>query len=653
MGVVDRVDSPRPKLAQDLLLEVEDLAVTFETGKGDVPAVRGASWEVGPRETLVVLGESGSGKTVSLHAAAGLLPQNARVRGNIRFRGREVTGLSPGALRRYRGQSYGMVFQDPLSSLNPCFPVGDQIAEVLRVHRNLSHQSAWRRAVEILELVRIREPARRAKQYPHELSGGMRQRVMISMAIALEPPLLLADEPTTALDTSVRASILETIQDLRDNMGMGVVLITHDIGVAAAVADRVAVMYAGAVVEYGDASQVLSDPAHPYTAALLGSVPRMEARGVPLVAIPGTPPTATTVPSGCSFHPRCRFERERCATEIPELRDVVAERHQFARCHWSEELRSDDQLGYWRPDDGRTADLAPIGHTGERSSAPLLRIDGLTKEFPLGSKRRGEILRAVDGVSLGLQRGETLGLVGESGSGKSTTAMMIAGLVPPTSGTISFRGQTISGLRRKEMRKLRRHIQVVFQDPFSSLDPRMTIEKIVAEPLWVHRVGRKEERRNRVGELMELVGLDPSHLNRHPHQLSGGQAQRVSIARALTLEPDLLILDEPVSALDLSIQAQVLNLLRRLQRELGLTYVFIGHDLAAVGYISDRIAVMKKGEIVELDTVDAIYDNPRHDYTSMLLQAMLDPQRDLGRMRSATGRSTRLPMNRHGEEEVV
>jgi peptide/nickel transport system ATP-binding protein len=622
----------------EVLLEVDNLDVTFDTPAGDVHSVRGVSWTLERGETLVVLGESGSGKSVSLHAIAGLTPKNGRVDGSVRFRGKELLGLKGDELRQYCAHSYGMVFQDPMSSLDPCFTVGDQIAEILRVHRDDSAADAWKRAIELLEIVRIDDPPRRAKQYPHELSGGMRQRVMIAMAIALDPPLFLADEPTTALDTSVRGAVLETMMDLRDRLGMGVVLITHDIGVAAAVADKVAVMYAGRVVEHGPADQVLTNPGHPYTAALLGSLPRLERLGSALEAIPGTPPSALRVPSGCSFHTRCRFATDLCREERPEL--TLTASGQLAACHWTTQLVAEDALGYWR-------DSTPLPESeGELSTESFVEVEHLVKEYRLGSGRRSKAFRAVDDISFSIPRGTTLGLVGESGSGKSTTAMIMAGLTTPTSGTVKVGGVDLGSLSRKQMRTERQHMQVVFQDPFSSMDPRMTIAQIVDEPLLVHTKGNRAERRARVIELLDLVGLDEDYLDRYPHQVSGGQAQRVAIARALTLEPALLILDEPVAALDLSIQAQILNLLKDLQARLGLTYLFIGHDLAAVAYISDKVAVMSKGRIVEVDTMAAIYENPADGYTRQLLDAVLDPEADLGRYAVAgtsSGKETWTP----------
>jgi peptide/nickel transport system ATP-binding protein len=604
------------------LLAVEDLTVSF----GPVEAVRGVSWGVSAHETLVLLGESGSGKTVSLHAVAGLLPGNARVGGSLRAGGEDLTGLSSSQWRRFRAERYGMVFQDPMSALNPCFSAGDHLAEILRVHRGLSRADAWQRAVDLLETVRIPDPARRAKQYPHELSGGMRQRVMIAMAIALDPPLLLADEPTTALDTSVRGAILETLQALREELGMGMVLITHDIGVAAATADRIAVMYAGKVVEHTDAAGLLRDPAHPYTAALLGSLPRLGRLDRRLEAIPGTPPAATAVPPGCAFHPRCRFAEPVCTRQVPALLPVAGG-HDGA-CHLQERLRAEGALDYWRAGE-------PVEHPSTRPDAePYVRVEGLVKEYALGKGT----FRAVDTVSFSIPRGTTLGIVGESGSGKSTTAMILCGLTAPTAGRVQVGGDDLLALDRAALRRKRRDIQVVFQDPHSSLDPRMSVQAIVSEPLLVHDPAGKPRRGARVAELLDLVGLDGSYAERYPHQLSGGQAQRVSIARALALEPALLILDEPVASLDLSIQAQILNLLRALQRRLDLTYVFIGHDLAAVAYVSDRVAVMRKGVIEELDDVEAIYQRPASGYTRMLLDAVLDPERDLGRLSGAAVR---------------
>ncbi|WP_341250407.1 ABC transporter ATP-binding protein [Euzebya pacifica] len=639
------MDADKPSPLGAPLLEVANLDVAFATAAEPVHAVRNVSWTLEPGETLVILGESGSGKSVSVHAAAGLLASNGAAAGSIRFRGEEVLDLGGRELRRFKAESYGMIFQDPMRSLDPCFTVGDQIAEIMRVHRGTSRKAAWDRAVDLLATVRIDDPARRAAQFPHELSGGMRQRVMIAMAIALEPPLLLADEPTTALDTSVRGAVLEIIVELREQFGMGVVLITHDIGVAAAVADRVAVMYAGSIVEQGTAAQVLHDPAHPYTAALLGSLPRFERLGATLEAIPGTPPNAALIPAGCAFHTRCAFATDVCGQQRPPLTDVGLAH--LTACVHADPLRADGRLSTWRDD-------APVEATAgtPTSNDAHVVVEDLVKEYRLGLGRDRTTLTAVDHLSFEIEKGTTLGLVGESGSGKSTTAMIVAGLTAPTSGRVLVGGTDIATLSRAGMRAMRRQVQVVFQDPFSSMDPRMTIGQIIDEPLLVHRMGDKAARHARVVELLDLVGLDEGYLDRYAHQVSGGQAQRVSIARALALEPDLVILDEPVAALDLSIQAQILNLLRDLQDRLGLTYLFIGHDLAAVAYVSSRVAVMSKGVIVEIDDVQRIYTEPESDYTRSLLDAILDPANDLGRFANVAVAAT-SPSPSPTEEEQV
>ncbi|MGQ0467453.1 MAG: ABC transporter ATP-binding protein [Sporichthyaceae bacterium] len=532
------------------LLEVTDLRVSFRTDEGDVQAVDGMTLALHPRHTLCVVGESGSGKSVTSLSILGLNdPRRATVTGSIKLDGRELIGLSEAQFNEIRGNDIAMVFQDALTALSPFWTIGNQIAEGYCRHTGASRGVARKRAIDLLGRVGIPDPGKRVDSYPHEFSGGMRQRAMIAMALACDPRILLADEPTSALDVTVQAQVLELLADLQEEFGMAVLLVTHDFGVVSEVADHVLVMNKGKVVERGPTQQVLRSPVDPYTKALLAAVPRLGA-GV--------------------HHP------ERVAPS---------------------------------PD-----------------AEPLLKVTGLSKHFPLrgsgGLRRKTDVVRAVDGVDLEVRRGETLGLVGESGSGKTTTGRLIARLIEPTGGTISYDGHDLTHLSPKALKRYRGRIQMVFQDPYASLNPRHTVATIVAAPLEVNGITPPGGRLKRVQELLELVGLEPDHYNRYPHQFSGGQRQRIGIARALALEPELVIADEPVSALDVTVQAQVLSLLERLQRELGLTYIFVSHDLAVVRNVSHRVAVMSKGKIVEMGPVDQIYENPQHEYTRTLLSAV-------------------------------
>ncbi|MGD7733965.1 dipeptide ABC transporter ATP-binding protein [Propionibacteriaceae bacterium G57] len=530
------------------VLRIDDLSVTFRGRRGEVAAVRNVSFEVHSGETVAVVGESGSGKSTTAAAINRLLPASATITsGSILFEGREMTTLPERQLVRLRGAGIGLVPQDPMSNLNPMMRVGAQIAEALEVHHLARGEAAWRRAVELLTMVGIPEAERRARQYPHEFSGGMRQRVLIAMGLACRPRLLIADEPTSALDVTVQRRVLDELAELAADLGAAVCLITHDLGLAAERADRVLVMHRGQVVESGPSAQVLRDPQHEYTKRLIAAAPSLNAQ-----------------------RPR-------------ELAD-------------------------------RTTD----------AGAALVHVQGLTKEFALRAPKKGEpgMFRAVDDVSFTIGRGQTVSIVGESGSGKSTTANLVLGLEPITAGSIMFDGQDVARLRGREAMAFRRRVQPVFQNPFASLDPRYTVERSVAEPLVVHRIGDARSRRDRVVELLEQVALPADYVTRMPHELSGGQCQRVAIARALALEPELVVLDEAVSALDVLVQAQVLDLLDELQQRLGLSYLFISHDLAVVRMISDQVHVMQRGRIIESGTPEQIFDDPQQDYTKELLAAI-------------------------------
>ncbi|MFP2993232.1 dipeptide ABC transporter ATP-binding protein [Mycobacterium intracellulare] len=607
------------------LLEVTDLAVTFATGGDPVTAVRGVSYRVEPGEVVAMVGESGSGKSVSAMAVVGLLPEYARVRGSVRLHDTELLGLDDDAMSRFRGKTVGMVFQDPMSALTPVYTVGDQIAEAIEIHQpRVGRRAARHRAVELLELVGIAEPERRARAFPHELSGGERQRVVIAIAIANDPDLLICDEPTTALDVTVQAQILEVLKTARDVTGAGVLIITHDLGVVAEFADRALVMYAGRVVESAEVHDLYRDRRMPYTVGLLGSVPRLDAaQGTRLVPIPGAPPSLAGLDPGCPFAPRCPLAIDECRLEEPELLPVGADHR--AAC-----IRT-DQVG------GRSAaDIYGVSTTAQSvrpdDSSVVVRVRDLTKTYRLTKgvlRRRAGEVRAVDGVSFELRQGRTLGIVGESGSGKSTTLHEILELTGPQSGSIEVLGTDVTTLSPASRRSLRRDIQVVFQDPVASLDPRLPVFELLAEPLRANGVD-KGGTNARVAELLEIVGLRRADAVRYPAEFSGGQKQRIGIARALALQPKILALDEPVSALDVSIQAGIINLLLDLQALFGLSYLFVSHDLSVIKHLAHEVVVMRSGTVVERGDSRQVFDNPQHEYTRQLLDAVPRPDPGAG-----------------------
>lgn len=606
------------------LLEVTDLAVTFGTGGDPVTAVRGVSYRIEPGEVVAMVGESGSGKSVSAMAVVGLLPGHARVRGSVRLHDTELLGLDDDAMSRFRGKTVGMVFQDPMSALTPVYTVGDQIAEAIEIHQpRLGRKAARRRAVELLELVGIAQPERRARAFPHELSGGERQRVVIAIAIANDPDLLICDEPTTALDVTVQAQILDVLKTARDITGAGVLIITHDLGVVAEFADRALVMYAGRVVESAGVHDLYRDRRMPYTVGLLGSVPRLDAtQGTRLVPIPGAPPSLAGLEPGCPFAPRCPLAIDECRLEEPELLPVGADHR--AAC-----IRTDQVGGRSAADIYGVSTAAPSAESGD--SSVVVRVRDLTKTYRLTKgvlrRRVGEV-RAVDGVSFEVRQGRTLGIVGESGSGKSTTLHEILELTGPESGSIEVLGTDVTTLNAAGRRSLRRDIQVVFQDPVASLDPRLPVFELLVEPLRAN--GFDKGRTNaRVTELLEIVGLRRADAIRYPAEFSGGQKQRIGIARALALQPKILALDEPVSALDVSIQAGIINLLLDLQALFGLSYLFVSHDLSVVKHLAHDVVVMHAGAIVEQGDSGQVFDNPQHEYTRQLLNAV--PQPDPGK----------------------
>jgi peptide/nickel transport system ATP-binding protein len=612
------------------LLEVEDLHTRFDTSKGAVRAVDGLTLRVDRGETVGVVGESGCGKTTLALSVLGLVPEPGRVvGGRISFDGRDLLTINHEDLRRLRGGHLAMTFQDPTAALNPLTRVGAQIKEAMTAHDRFSAIEAAERVVQMLREVRMPDAERRARSYPHQLSGGMRQRAALAMALANEPELLLADEPTSALDTATQAEIVRLLAARNRERGTAIVLVSHDLAVVAQLCRRVVVMYAGRIVEEGPTEVVLARPQHPYTWSLLRSVPRVDAqRSSRLASVSGEPPDLIQLPDGCTFHPRCPFAEERCRRDEPPLSEVEAAHR--ARC-WvmmrtvpDEERRAVSAAPVARP---QLLATRTSGHEGPRGDhQPLLVVDDVHKHFP-GPGSGGHVLRAVDGVSLEIGGGRTVGLVGESGCGKSTLARIIAGLTPPSAGRVLFEGQDVTRLRGRALRGVRRHLQIVFQDPFSTLDPRWTVGRSVSEPLRNFRLDRGAAREERVAELLEAVGLDPATARRHPHELSGGQRQRVGIARALAVRPSLLVCDEPLSALDVSIQAQILNLLDDLQRTLGLAYLFITHDLAVIRHLADDVAVMHEGRVVEAGPADSVFRQPRHPHTFRLLASVPTPAR--------------------------
>ena len=610
------------------LLEVDDLHVQFQTSRGIVRAVEGLSFHVDPGEVVAIVGESGSGKSVSALSIMRLLPRlTGRIpKGRVMFNGRNLLMLSEEEMRELRGREISMIFQEPMTSLNPILTIGLQITEPLTIHLGMTAEEARARAIELLGLVGIPDPARRLEQYPHQFSGGMRQRVMIAIGLACNPKLIIADEPTTALDVTIQAQILELMKELSRKLNIALIVITHNLGVVARYADRVIVMYASRLVEEGDADDVFHRPRHPYSMGLLRSVPRLDRpRGDKLETIEGLPPNAASPPPGCRFAPRCPYRIAVCDTEPGLIRTDTGG---LSRCHRIAEI-AEGKLTWAAAGAGSTVTEAKTGE-------PLLTVRNLTKHFEVRGGLRGSsgTVRAVQDVSFDIFPGETLGLVGESGCGKTTVGRLILRLEDKTSGELRFEGMDLSAASASDMKAVRRKIQVIFQDPYSSLNPRMTVGQIIGEPLHVYSLvpGRKEEYA-RVAQLLEQVGLRPEMAARYPHQLSGGQRQRVGIARALAMEPSFIVCDEAVSALDVSIQGQIINLLEDLQRRLGLAYLFIAHDLAVVRHISMRVVVMYFGRVMEVADRDAIYREPLHPYTKVLLDAapIPDPTIEKGR----------------------
>ena len=558
------------------LIRIENLSVDFQTDSGMVHAVKNISFDIPKGKTVGLVGESGSGKSVSSLAIMRLIPNppGKVTSGKIWFEDKDLLSLPESKMRDVRGNRISMIFQEPMTSLNPVFTVGEQIMETLILHEKMSKKQAYDKAIDLLTQVGIPNPQERIKSYPHEMSGGQRQRVMIAMAIACNPDLLIADEPTTALDVTIQKQILDLLADLQKKYGMSILFITHDLGVIADIADEVVVMYRGDIVERGQSKELFNNPKHPYTKGLLA----------------------------------CRPSLEKNPRRLPVVSDFMTADGQ--------EKKVDIESTKKSKEDRVVAD----------SHSVLVEIKNLKKHFALKKGFFGGAqswVKAVDDVSLQVRKGRTLGLVGESGCGKTTLGRTLLRLIEPTEGQILYNGTDITELEKEKMRNMRRKMQIIFQDPYASLNPRMSIGAAIMEPMVIHEIGSgKEERLAMAGDLMKKVGLDRSMLNRYPHEFSGGQRQRICIARALAVKPEFIVCDESVSALDVSIQAQILNLLLDLQEDMNLTYVFISHDLAVVKFISDEVAVMYNGKVVEMNTALGIYENPQHDYTKKLLSAI-------------------------------
>jgi oligopeptide/dipeptide ABC transporter ATP-binding protein len=609
------------------VLRVENLRTEFHMRTSTVVAVDGVSFHVDQGECVGIVGESGCGKSTTGFSIMRVLPHNGHVTGgSITLNGRDLAGLSEKEMRSVRGDEVALIPQDPLTSLNPTKTIGNQIAEAVRLHRDGTRPAARARALEVLTLVEMPRPAERLDQYPHELSGGLRQRVMIAMALACEPKLLIADEPTTALDVTIQAQILDLIDDLRTRLHMAVILITHDMGVIAGRTDRVVVMYAGKVAEEADTRELFNRMRHPYSEALLASVPTLDRSPADrLLSIPGLPPDLSQSITNCRFSPRCLYATDQCREQDPPLESVGgtgAVVHRFACFHPVEHATAEAVTLKERQEDARLGER----RTELSSRAEILRVDHLVKEFPVmsGGFLRHAVgsVKAVSDVSFSVRQGETFGLVGESGCGKTTVGRLVVALERPSAGSVQFEGEEVHKLSGHALRERRRDFQLMFQDPYASLDPRMRVGSIIREPLKVQGVGSPSEQVERVHALLGEVGLSEKALGRYPHEFSGGQRQRIGLARALALEPKLIVADEPVSALDVSVQAQILNLMKDLQARRGLTLVMISHDLAVIRYMADTIGVMYLGKMVELGPAAQVYEHPAHPYTRGLLDSV-------------------------------
>lgn len=606
------------------ILQLRKVSVAFKTEDGLLNAISQINIEVGQKEMVCLVGESGSGKTIASLSVMRLIDYENGVitDGEILFRGRNLAVHTQQEMGTLRGKKIAMVFQDPMNALDPVFTIGSQIIDVIRTHTRVSRSEAWEQAVTLLEKVGIPEPELRMRQYPYELSGGMLQRAMIAIALACGPELLIADEPTTALDVTIQDQILKLLRELKERMDMSILLITHDLGVAAEMADRIIVMYAGKIVEEGSARHILTEPRHPYTQGLLKSIGSYGSGGKRLYTILGSIPPLAALPTGCRFHPRCPAATARCRTEEPVLSGDNG--RQVACWHPGSSLEITDGEG--EPASGAAISRYALTNNKQvESDAPLLiEVEHLSKAYPIQRtffQRHKQAVKAVDNISFGIRERETFGLVGESGCGKSTLGKLLLQLEKPTGGSIHFQKRDLLTMSDKEFRQTRKELQVVFQDPAGSVNPRWRVEDIIGEPLQVHQGLKGSAKRDKVKEIMELVGLNPQWYSRFPHEFSGGQRQRIGIARAIVLKPKFILLDEAVSALDISVQSQIINLLQELQERFGLTYLFIAHGLDAVRHISNRIGVMYLGKMVEIAPAERLFLQPAHPYTKALLDA--------------------------------
>jgi peptide/nickel transport system ATP-binding protein len=637
------------------VIEISDLSTHIQLTRSVVQAVGNVSLTIEPGETLGLVGESGCGKSMTGLSIMGLLPPGGHiVGGSVKLGDKELVGLPDAELRKIRGNEIAMIFQDPLTSLDPTKTIGYQVAEPVRLHREVSKTEALERAAEVLNLVGLPRPKERLSDYPHQLSGGLRQRVMIAMALSCEPKLLIADEPTTALDVTIQAQILALLDDLKSRLGMAMLLITHDMGVIAGHADRVNVMYAGRIVETAETDELFATMHHPYTQALLASIPRLSQDAtMQLLNIPGLPPDLANPPGGCRFAARCSRATDKCRSDEPPLTGETGD-HLYACWHPVggplSSVGGDGAKKAVTISKPRTAPEEQAFSTGPDQvmrGSLLLEVRNLVKEYPVTSgailQRKSGAVHAVSDVSFTINAGETFGLVGESGCGKTTIGKMIVALERPNSGQVLLGGREISALSGNDLRRNRKYLQLMFQDPYSSLDPRMRVGAIIREPLAIQKIGSRDDQIKRVYELLDEVGLPRNAVERYPHEFSGGQRQRIGLARALTLNPRVIVADEPVSALDVSIRAQVLNLMRRLQADHDLTFIVISHDLAVVKYMAARIGVMYLGKLVEIGSGDDIYQRAAHPYTAGLIATIPVPEPEVARASRRAGIAGELP----------
>lgn len=603
----------------DKILSVKNLNVSFNTYAGVVQAVRDVSFDLHNGETLAIVGESGSGKSVMSKSLMGLIPSPPGVvKGDaITYKNENILNFNKKKLRKLRGSEISIVFQDPMTSLNPTMTIKQQIIEGIMLHQKTSKKEAVKKAIGLLNSVGIHNAETRINHYPHQFSGGMQQRVVIAMALACDPEILIADEPTTALDVTVQAQVLELFKDIQKKRGTSIIFITHDLGVVANIADRVAVMYAGRIVEIGNVDEIFYNPQHPYTRGLLKAMPNISNKHEELLSIPGAPPNLLNPPTGDAFAERNKTPLKIDFMSHPPM-FKVSSTHHAATWLLHEKVKEDIRNKVWKVE--QETIVEDTFQEKKKFDEKIIEVENLKQYFMAGEKNE---VKAVDKISFDIFKGETFGLVGESGCGKSTTGRTLVNLYNATEGKVKFKGKDISATDKLSLHK---QMQMIFQDPYSSLNPRLTVGDIIAEGMEIHGLYKNtKERRKKVEELLETVGLNTNHASRYPHEFSGGQRQRIGIARALAVEPEFIVADEPISALDVSIQAQIINLLKKLQKEQGLTYLFIAHDLSMVKHISDRVGVMYQGRLVEVAESEELYNNPLHPYTKSLLDAIPVP----------------------------